>query len=331
MDDSIISVKNLNKSFKVKDKPAGLSGSIGALFLPNYRTIAAVKNISFTVKRGEVVAFIGPNGAGKSTTIKTMTGLLFPTSGEIEVLGLRPDKQRTQLAFRIGSVFGQKSQLWLHLPAIDSFNLFSKLYELEGNSYRKRLAFLVDAFGIGRYLNQPVRKLSLGERMRCEIVASLLHSPQVLFLDEPTIGLDVIAKQQIRSVIKHLNDSEQVTIFLTSHDAGDIEALAERTMVINHGLLALDDSTENFRRRFINTKTVELVLGEEHAQFTFDEGKIIERGPFTMKVEVPAANEAIERLLHYATQNYKIKDINIFEPELENIIAQIYGLKAQGS
>ena len=226
MTDPIIQVENLSKTFQIKQKQSGFFGGVKALWNPNYKIVKAVDNISFSVNEGEIVAFIGPNGAGKSTTIKMLTGILFPSSGIISVLGYNPQHQRLKLAYHIGSVFGQKPQLWYHLPPQDTYNLFSRIYELDQRKFKERLDYLVDAFEIEDLLKTPVRKMSLGQRMRCEIVASLLHRPKIIFLDEPTIGLDVVAKQRIREVIKHLNETEKVTIFLTSHDAGDVEALA---------------------------------------------------------------------------------------------------------
>ncbi len=319
-----IEVKNLRKTFSVREKEAGLTSGFKRLLSKQSREVVAVDDITFSVNEGEIVAFIGPNGAGKSTTIKIMTGILFRSSGEVSVLGLDPEKQRIELAFQIGAVFGQKAQLWFHLPALDSYKLFSEMYELDTESYKKRLNFLVEAFEIGKYLKTPVRKLSLGERMRCEIVASLLHGPKVVFLDEPTIGLDVVAKQQIREVIRHINETEKVTIFLTSHDAGDIEALAKRTIVINHGRIVYDGSTALFGREYLKTKTIELVLEESTERFKYPEGKVIESGKFNLKIEVENNGRAIEKLLSYATSNFKLSDINISEPELEEVIAGIY-------
>ena len=190
------------------------------------------------------MAFIGPNGAGKSTTIKMLTGILHPTSGEATVLGLTPWKDRERLSYKIGSVFGQKSQLWYHLPPIDTFNLLGKIYEMDQSEQIKRRDFLVETFEIGDLMKTPVRKLSLGQRMRCEIAASLLHKPEVIFLDEPTIGLDVVARQNVRQTLKQWNDQEKATIFLTSHDVGDIEYLAGRVVIINHGQIVLDDQVK---------------------------------------------------------------------------------------
>src|SRR3989344_5168695 len=194
----VIHVKNLRKEFKIKHKEPGFLGSLKSIVHPKTKTLVAVDNISFNVKEGEIIAFIGPNGAGKSTTIKILTGILHPTSGNAKVLGLVPWKDRIKLAYKIGSVFGQKPQLLYHLPAIDTFNLFSKIYELDSDTYKKRLDKLVKLFEVEDIIHQPVRKLSLGQRMRCEILASLLHNPQVIFLDEPTIGLDIVVKKKMR-------------------------------------------------------------------------------------------------------------------------------------
>src|SRR5512135_2484796 len=230
-----IVVRELRKTFTAKRKAAGLSGSLRAIFHPELQTIEALRGISFEMEPGELLGLIGPNGAGKSTTIKILTGILYPSSGEAQVLGLVPWKQRRQLAYQIGTVFGQRPQLWYHLPAIDTFYLFGKIYELEDRAIRQRIGFLTEAFEIQDLLETPVRKLSLGQRMRCEVAASLLHRPRLLLLDEPSIGLDVVAKQRIRDIVRRMNELEGVGVLLTSHDAGDIEALCRRVIVINHG------------------------------------------------------------------------------------------------
>ena len=227
-----VETDNLRKVFEIKQ----------GLLRRNAKTVVAVEGISLTVPAGQSVAFIGPNGAGKSTTIKMLTGILKPSSGTASVLGLNPWKQRSKLVRQIGAVFGQRSQLWLHLPPSDSFDLLAEIYGIPKNDYRRRKALLVERFDLGRFLSTPVRKLSLGERMRAEIAASLLHRPQLLLLDEPTIGVDVIARQNLRDLVCEWNREEGVTVFLTSHDTGDIESVADRVIVINHGRVVLDDS-----------------------------------------------------------------------------------------
>ncbi len=328
MQNKIIEVINLRKTFQLKQKNAGFFGGVASIFNSTYKEVEAVNNISFSVNEGELLAFIGPNGAGKSTTIKMLTGILFPSSGSIKVLGYNPQEQRQKLSYHIGSVFGQKPQLWYHLPPIDTYNLFSRIYELDQKQYQDRLNFLVDAFEIGDLLKTSVRKLSLGQRMRCEIVAALLHKPKIIFLDEPTIGLDVIAKQHIREVIKYLNEKEKVTIFLTSHDAGDIETLAKRTIVINHGKVIFDNSTNKFKKDYIKTKLIELVVDGSAKDFNFPEGKIIEKTKFNVKIELTTSVTPIDKLLDYAMKNFNIKDITVTDPPMEEIIADIYREKS---
>ena len=256
----IIEVERLAKTFRIRERSAGLTSSLRSFVAPQYREREAVKHISFSLEQGEILAFIGPNGAGKSTTIKMLTGILYPSDGKAHVLGLTPWQQRRKLAFRIASVFGQKSQLWYHLPPQDTFGLLARIYELDMNEYRKRRDFLVDVFDIADYMRTPARKLSLGERMRCELAAALLHRPSVIFLDEPTIGLDVIAKQRIRDLIGQLNAEEGVTVFLTSHDAGDIEQVCRRAIVINHGEIILDTPVARMKRDYLKVKTIDLLL-----------------------------------------------------------------------
>ncbi len=324
MNKPIIDVKNLNKTFQVKQKSPGFIAGLRSIIWPEYKTILAVDNISFSVDAGESIAFIGPNGAGKSTTIKMLTGILFPTSGNINILGYDPHKDRSILAYKIGTVFGQKSQLWYHLPPLDTFYLLCRIYELKREVFQERLTYLVNAFEIRSFLNTPVRKLSLGQRMRCELVASLLHKPPIIFLDEPTIGLDVIAKQMIRDVLLHLNQREGVSIFLTSHDAGDIEALTKRTIIINHGTMIFDGSTQSLKKDYLTTKVIELVLEQSVDTFNFPEGKVLERNKHAIKIEVDTSVSTVEKLLAYALENFTVIDISITQTPLEEIIGAVY-------
>ena len=325
MQKSIIKVEKLNKIFEVRQKKQGFLSSLKTVLKAEKKMVQAVKNVSFKVEAGEIVAFIGPNGAGKSTIIKMLTGVLYPSDGEISVLGFNPSNERKKLAYHIGSVFGQKSQLWFHLPSIDTFNLLGKMYELEEGDFQERLKFLIDSFEIEELLSIPVRKLSLGQRMRCEIVASLLHRPKIIFLDEPTIGLDIISKRQVREMIKFLNEKEGVTIFLTSHDAGDVETLAKRTIVIDNGTIIFDGETEKLKERYIQSKMVEIVTEQALDDFVFAEGKIVEKERYNLKIEIDTRNVPIEKFLDYVVRNYTILDINIFDPPMEEIIAEIYG------
>ena len=257
---SVIMTHGLTKTFRAKIKPEGLASSFKALIKPEWRTVEAVRGVDLDVGRGELVAFIGPNGAGKSTFIKMLCGILHPTDGDISVLGLSPQRERRRLAMKIGAVFGQKSQLWLHLPAADSFTLLAAIYEINDSERKRRIGELTELFGLAEFLYTPVRKLSLGQRVRCEIAASLLHDPDILFLDEPTIGLDVVVKQAIRELIIRRNRERGVTVFLTSHDPADIEQLCRRAVVIDHGSIVLDQPVEKMRSEYLAKKLIDVTF-----------------------------------------------------------------------
>ncbi len=321
-----IEVNQLTKTFTTALKQSGMGGSLKALIRPEHREVHAVKALSFHIEEGERLAFIGPNGAGKSTTIKMLVGILHPTAGDARVLGRVPWQQRQELAYHIGAVFGQKSQLWYHLPASDSFELLAKIYELDRKAYQERLAFLIDLFEIGPYLQVPVRKLSLGQRMRCEIAASLLHRPSILFLDEPTIGLDVVVKQRIRDLILQLNQEEGVTLFLTSHDAGDVEILCRRVMVINHGDLIYDGAVNDLKHTYLRTKTVSLKLGEPWQDFHAPGVTVLKHKGYGVKLRVDTDVTPIARVVNQLLTRYTIVDINVDNPPMEEVIAQIYQL-----
>jgi len=261
---NIIEVKNLNKRFTVKQKEKGIKGSIKSIIKPKYKKIKAVNNISFTVEKGEMLAFIGPNGAGKSTTIKMLTGILYPTSGEIMVNGINPAKQRKKLAYKIGTVFGQKEQLWTHLTPYDNFKFFGAIYDIPNDEIEDRIEELSNTFELQEFINTPVRNLSLGQRIRCEMVAALIHKPEILFLDEPTIGLDPVVKKNIRNLIKKMNKELGTTIFLTSHDVGDIEKLCKRVIIINKGKIIMDDTMQNLK----SNKPLEDIITEIYQEAT---------------------------------------------------------------
>jgi ABC-2 type transport system ATP-binding protein len=324
--------RDLRKEFRRKVRKPGLGGLVRSVFGGDQLQVTeAVKGLNLEVKRGETIAFIGPNGSGKSTTIKMLTGILHPTSGEAEVLGFNPWRQRRELAFHLGSVFGQKSQLWFHLPPLETYYLLSKIFELDEGFYKRRLEKLVESFGIGGYLNTPVRKLSLGERMRCEVVASLLHAPSLLLLDEPTIGLDVIAKGKLREHIRETNREEGTTIFITSHDAGDVESLADRVIVIAEGSVIFDGPVDELRRRYLRTKRLEAKLAEP---LTFDlqpDGKgspswhVVSAGEYTIVLDIDGSRPgATGEAITYLTDKLSIEDITIAEPPLEEVIRAIY-------
>jgi ABC-2 type transport system ATP-binding protein len=319
-----ITVRKLGKSFRTKKKEPGMTGSVKSLLNPAYEEKPAVENISFTVQQGETLAFLGPNGAGKSTTIKMLTGILHPSTGSADVLGCCPWTERTKLSYRIGSVFGQKSQLWYHLPPIDTFELMSRIYELRRGEYIRRRDDLIERFELGPYLHTAVRKLSLGERMRCEIAASLLHRPQILFLDEPTIGLDVVVKQRIRELFSELNREEGTTIFLTSHDAGDIERLCDRAIVINYGRMVFNDRVEVMKRRFLTHKTIRILFEEAPDSLELNGVQVIERNGASLTLSVDVSVTPIEAVLSTIISGHRIIDVTVEDPPMEDIITQMY-------
>lgn len=325
-DNKVVEVNGLQKAFSVKHKAAGLRGSVQALWKTETKEITAVSDISFSLQKGEMLAFIGPNGAGKSTTIKMLTGILHPSGGTASVLGHTPWEDRRQLAFLIGSVFGQKPQLWYHLPPEDTFRLFARIYELDMAVYRRRHDFLVEALQLQDLLHTPVRKLSLGQRMKCEIAASLLHSPQVIFFDEPTIGLDVVAKQQIRDAVRLLNEEDGVTIFLTSHDAGDIENLCKRVIIVNHGKLIFDGRTSTLKRQYLHRKVIDARFAKPlDAPFALDGVQTLKQGTYGVKLEFDSRVVPVEQVVQQVMAAGVCNDINIADPPLEEVIREIYG------
>jgi ABC-2 type transport system ATP-binding protein len=320
-----IRVSNLQKTFVVKRKTAGLRGSLRALVRPDVHTVDAVRGINFEMEQGELVGFIGPNGAGKSTTIKILTGILHPTSGEAQVLGYVPWQQRQKLAYHIGTVFGQRPQLWYHLPAIDTFALFGKIYDLDDAEVRKRIAFLAEAFEIEDLLETPVRKLSLGQRMRCEVAASLLHHPRLLLLDEPSIGLDVVAKQRIRDTVRRMNELEGVGVLLTSHDTSDIEALCKRVIIVNHGQIVYQDRVSSLKRAYLTSKLVEVrYAGEVPPGFQVHGVEILKVGRYGVKLRFDTHQTPVEAVLSRLAEAGSLVDITISDPSLEEVIRTIY-------
>lgn len=285
----------------------------------------AVDAINFSISAGERVAFIGPNGAGKSTTLKMLTGILYPSGGKATVAGYTPWEQRQKLAYEIGIVFGQRSQLWYHLPVRDSFDLLGKIYDVPDADYKSRLQHVVDVLRIEHLIDQPVKSLSLGQRMRCEIAASLLHKPKVLFLDEPTIGLDVTAKALLREHLKHLADTEETTIMLTSHDTGDIEEICDRVILINHGQILLDKPLANLRSEFLASKQITLVTDEEEPKADFDGAEVIARDRHSVTLSVDQTKHSVNQVVSEALQTLTVRDLSIENAPLEAIIRDLYG------
>ena len=320
-----IEVHRLSKVFRAKRKAAGFRGSLRALVRPQLQMVEALREVSFAMAPGELLGFIGPNGAGKSTTIKILTGILHPSGGEARVLGQVPWQERRRLAFQLGSVFGQRPQLWYHLPAMDTFLLFGEIYEVERRTLRRRIGELAEVFGLAELLDVPVRKLSLGQRMRCEVAASLLHGPHLLLLDEPSIGLDVVAKQGLRQAIQRLNEQEGMSVLLTSHDAGDIEALCQRVIIVNHGQIVFDDQVAALKRRYLKTKHVEARYERAlAADFRIEGAQVLrqENGEVALSFDVrrTPAGAIVEQLSGAGN----LIDLVISEPALEEVIREIY-------
>lgn len=324
-DSPIIKVSNLNKEFSFSVKKAS-SGWFRNLFTSEKRVIKAVNDISFEVKEGERIAFIGPNGAGKSTTIKMLTGILFPSSGEINVLGFDPSKDRKKLAYKIGTVFGQRSQLLPNLPLTDSFEFFGVMYDMPNVEIKKRINELVLLFDLGSFIDQPVRKLSLGQRMRAEVAVSLIHRPRMIFLDEPTIGLDIVAKKSLRDLLLKINEEEKVTIFLTSHDVSDIESICNRTIIINDGKVVKDLLTTELSKSFLTKKNIDLIPKNSFDSFPVlldgMEYSLQEKNKLTIMVDTnkTSIQESIKKLLDI----FETEDIDIYNTGLESIIRHIY-------
>ncbi|HEY4103373.1 MAG TPA: ATP-binding cassette domain-containing protein [Polyangiaceae bacterium] len=320
-----IELRDLKKSFRMRKGSApSFLGAVRSLVSPETTTVCAVDGISFSIAEGERVAFIGPNGAGKSTTLKILSGILHPDAGDVRVLGLAPANDRTKLAYRIGTVFGQKSQLWQELPASDTFRLLARIYDLPEARFRSRLAALVEVFELAPFLAQPVRKLSLGQRMRCELACSLLHAPQLLFLDEPTIGLDVTAKARVRELTREQSERDGTTVLLTSHDTGDTEHVCERVIVINHGKLLFDQSLASLRAKFITHKRVTLVSDVSSLGLILPGVRVIAREPYRTKLEVDIRVTPIAKVVESALALANLQDLTIEDPPLEAIVQAIY-------
>ncbi len=302
--EKIVEAKNLTKQF-VKEKKA-------------------VDNISFDISKGEILGFIGPNGAGKSTTIKMLSGILSPTEGFITVLGYNPTKERKKLARHIGTVFGQKSQLWMHLPPIETFKLLGVLYDIDKNILNQRIEKFVELFELKEIMNSQVRRLSLGERIKCEIAASLIHNPKVLFLDEPTIGLDVVIKKVIRDLIIKMNKEENVTILLTSHDIGDIEKLCDRVIIINNGKVVFENSMKFLKYNYLGKKIIS-VKTENPIDIKQIEGiNVLKQKDYSAKIEVDTKINSIKDIIDYIVTTNTILDITIDDIPLEEVISELY-------
>lgn len=323
----IISVNNLSKTFKKPIRGEGLKGMVKALFSRKYEEVKAVDGISFDIDEGEIVGYIGANGAGKSTTIKMMCGILHPTGGSVSVDGMDFDKSRQKINREMGVVFGQKTQLWWDIPLIETFKILKSIYEVSDEDYNERFEYLCDLLDMRPFLTQTVRSLSLGQRMRADFAAALIHSPKIVYLDEPTIGLDVLVKDKIRSAIKELNKKYNITVILTTHDMKDIEELCNRIIIIDKGKILYDGSLANIKYRFGNTKTVYIPstveLDEEALKDKFS-GVTIERGEENIAIKFSLNELNLDDILLYLISTYHIKDFKIEDISIEDITKKLY-------
>ena len=320
---AIIEIRGLEKSYRVYQKKEGLWASFAGLLHREYRHVNAVRGIDLDVEQGEFVAFLGPNGAGKTTTLKLLSGVINPTAGEARVMGYVPWHRDHAYRRRFALVMGQKNQLWWDLPAMESFLLHRQIYRIDPNQFQRRLDELVDLLDVKQLLNQPVRELSLGERMKMELIAALLHSPEVLFLDEPTIGLDVVAQHNIQRFLKHYQSERQITILLTSHYMKDVAALCERVVIIAHGQIIFDGSLRDIVDRFSSTKVLTLLFANSDLPRDLSRfGEVIEmREP---KVKLRVERRQIASVLSAVLASYAIEDVSVEDPPLEEVIAQAF-------
>lgn len=318
--ESIVEVNNLVREFKVAQRDANF---FRYLFKRQHRIVRAVDGISFSVSRGELVGYIGPNGAGKSTTIKMLTGILVPTRGRALVRGNVPHLRRKENAASIGVVFGQRSQLWWDLPVVDSFELLRRIYKIPASVYERNVSVFTEMLGLGRFADTPVRQLSLGQKMRADLAASLLHDPEILFLDEPTVGLDVVAKKQMRDFIRQIRDERGVTVILTTHDMKDIEQVCERIILIDEGKLVLDMSVDDVINTLGGVNTLVVDFDEEPAGAIAGATVVSKEGPrwtFSFKREEVSANDLIARILAVSG----VSDVFLREPDIEDIVRDLY-------
>ena len=324
----MIVVEDLEKVFKKPIRKPGIIGMFKTLFSRKYETKVAVNKINFTINEGEIVGYIGSNGAGKSTTIKMMCGILNPTSGKVLINGIEPYKKRQTVAKQIGVVFGQKTQLWWDIPLIESFNVLKEIYLISDEEYKERFDFLQEVLDIKDFINQPVRTLSLGQRMRADLAASLLHNPKILFLDEPTIGLDVLVKEKIRNAILMMNKKYNTTVLLTTHDMSDIEMLCNRIIMIEKGNIIYDGSLKDIKNKFIDLRTINIQL--DTTSINLDELKIFndqvnyefENGTLIAKFD--AAKVSLDKVINEILKKFTIKDMKIKELTIEDIAKEMY-------
>lgn len=321
---SFIEVRNVSKRFRINKRANGIPGMLANMFVPKYEYRQAVMDISFSIEEGEMVGFIGPNGAGKSTTIKMLSGILCPDSGEIRVGGYSPYKDRKKYVGNIGVVFGQKSQLQWDLPVIDSFELLKAIYRIPEELYQANLKRFTEMLQMESFLQQPVRQLSLGQRMRADIVAALLHSPKIVFFDEPTIGVDVVGKETIRQFIRELNEKDNITMIFTTHDMQDIEKVCDRLIIIDEGSKIYDGELSGIREKFGTTRQLDVEFLQDYDIAPMEHVEVVSMDSRKKRFVFENRDVKIDELMNNLLAKYSIRDINISEPEIESLIRKIY-------
>ena len=324
-----IVVRNLVKTFRVAERKAGLGGAFAGLVKRTYRTVRALDGVSFSIDRGALIGYIGPNGAGKSTTVKILSGILVPDSGTCEVDGRIPWKHRIEHVGRIGVVFGQRTQLWWDLPVIESFDLLQQIYRIPDSEYKRTRDELVGLMKVGSFLDVPVRQLSLGQRMRCDLVAALLHKPQILFLDEPTIGLDALSKLAVRDFVLALNQQHRVTVILTTHDMDDIEALCSRIVVIGNGKILSDGLLDELRAMVGSERRLIIDLVQENEQVSDPKARIVRREGHRVHLSFDPAQVSSADLVRRIMSRYAVRDLFVENPPIEEIIARYYTIEKE--
>lgn len=329
---ALIDVQNLRKTFQVAVPRKGRLAALRSLLAREYRQVHAVDDVSFAIERGEMVGYLGPNGAGKSTTLKMLTGILVPSAGHIRVAGRVPHQQRQEHARQIGVVFGQRTQLWWDLPTIESFELLRYIYRIPRERWQTNLGLFTEMLELEPFLNTPVRQLSLGQRMRADLACALMHEPPVLFLDEPTIGLDVVARERIREFLRQLNQERGVTIILTTHDLGDIERLCQRVVLIDHGRVIYDGGLERLRERYGRWRTLIVDLEEELPDDTTMQipgAEVIRQEGLRHWLRFDRSSSSAAALIATIAARHPLRDLTIEEPEIEMIVSDIYQGKNQ--
>lgn len=322
--EKLIQVIGLRKEFRVAKREAGLVGALKGFIHPVFETIHAVADINFELDAGEMIGYLGPNGAGKSTTLKILSGLLVPTSGDVIVNGMVPWKKRTQYVRSIGTVFGQRSSLWWDLPVIDSLELLQAMYGVERSRFEKNLSEFTELLEMGPFMNSPVRSLSLGQKMRADLCAALMHEPRLLFLDEPTIGLDVVAKERIRNFIQYVNQERETTVILTTHDISDVEKLCERVIIIDHGKLLYDGKLMSLINQYEKRRLMTIQFAEKYEALELDEVDIIHFDGIQAEIAFDRQIHNASELIQQIAADYRIADVEVKRPEIEETIRRIY-------